>query len=255
MTRAARHPYLDVPGPIAFAHRGGGLEAPENTLASFAHSVGLGYRYIETDVHATRDGVLLVFHDDTMDRLTGLPGRPGDYAWDELRDARIQGAEPIPLLEEVMERWPAVRFNIDPKTDAAAEALAAYLERTGAVDRVCVGSFSDARLARLRRRLGPRLCTSPGPKGVTRVWLRGLGLPTLRPEGNCLQVPPRQFGLPLVHWGFLRAARALGMPVHVWTIDDEAEMERLLDLGVDGIMTDRPTLLKAVLERRGQWWE
>lgn len=249
------HPYLDASGPIAFAHRGGGLEAPENTLASFEHSVRLGYRYIETDVHATRDGVLLVFHDETMDRLTGRQGTPGDFRWDELTDARINGAEPIPLLEEVMERFAGVRFNIDPKTDAAADALAAYLERTGAFDRVCVGSFSDTRLSRLRRRLGPRLCTSPGPLGVTRVWLRGHGLPVPGPAANCLQVPPRQFGLPLVFPGFIRAARVLGLPVHVWTIDEEVEMERLLDMGVDGIMTDRPSLLKAVLERRGQWRE
>lgn len=247
------HPYLAAPGPIAFAHRGGGLEAAENTVASFQHSVSLGYRYIETDVHATKDGVLLIFHDDTLDRLTGRPGRPLDFTWAELADARIHGAEPIPLLEEVMERFPAVRFNIDPKTDAAADALAAFLERTRAFDRICVGSFSDARLARLRRRLGPRLCTSPGPRGVARVWLRGHGLPLPGPDANCLQVPPRQFGMALVFPGFIRAARALGLQVHVWTIDDEAEMDRLLDMGVDGIMTDRPTLLKSVLIRRGQW--
>ncbi|ACJ00256.1 glycerophosphoryl diester phosphodiesterase, putative [Rhodospirillum centenum SW] len=250
----AAHPCLDTPAPVAFAHRGGGLEAPENTLAAFAHAAALGYRHIETDVHATRDGVLLVFHDDTLERLTGLPGRPAEHDWAGLRSARILGAgEGIPLFDALLESFPGVRFNIDPKTDAAADALADALERHAAFDRVCVGSFSGARLARLRRRFGPRLCTSAGPAEVARAWLSGRGLPVGPTAPHCYQIPVRQYGVELVTPAFLRAARSRGQPVHVWTIDDPAEMERLLDLGVDGIMTDRPTLLKQVMQRRGVW--
>lgn len=248
-----RHPYLDTPGPVPFAHRGGGLEAAENTLAAFAHAVRLGYRHIETDVHATRDGVLLVFHDDTLDRLTGLPGRPGDYRWEELRDAKVQGGEGIPLFDALLESFPDTRFNIDPKTDAAADALAAALDRHQAFGRVCVGSFSGGRLARLRQRFGPRLCTSAGPLEVARNWLAGKGLPVDPSAPDCFQVPVRQYGVEIVTPAFLRAAHAAGKPVHVWTIDDAVEMGRLLELGVDGIMTDRPTLLREVMEGRGVW--
>ncbi len=247
------HPYLDAARPVPFAHRGGGLEAAENTLAAFAHAVRLGYRYIETDVHATRDGVLLVFHDDRLERLTGLPGCPGDHRWAELKAAKVQGGEGIPLFDALLESFPDTRFNIDPKTDAAAEALATALERHQAFDRVCVGSFSGARLARLRKRFGPRLCTSAGPLGVARAWLAGKGLPSGPLAPDCFQVPVRQYGVEIVTPGFLRAAHARGKQVHVWTIDDAAEMGRLLDLGVDGIMTDRPTLLRQVMERRGVW--
>lgn len=250
----ARHPYLDHSGPIPFAHRGGGLEAPENTLAAFAYAVDLGYRYIETDVQATRDGVLLVFHDDELPRLTGLPGRPGDHDWAQLRDARIHGTEPIPLFDELLSSWPDIRLNIDPKTDAAAGALTALLaKRPELLDRICIGSFSGARLARMRKALGPRLCTSAGPMEVTALAMRGLGLPFPRPAALAAQVPERHHGIPVVTKPFLRAAHRLDMPVHVWTIDSQAEMERLLDLGVDGIMTDRPSLLKSVFQERGLW--
>ncbi|WP_114395152.1 glycerophosphodiester phosphodiesterase family protein [Oleisolibacter albus] len=250
---SGRHPYLDVVGPIALAHRGGGLEAPENTLASFAHAVSLGYRYIETDLQATRDGVLLVFHDDTLPRLTGWPGRPGDYDWAELRAARIQG-EPIPRFEAVLASWPDLRFNLDPKTDAAAEALADALPRLALFDRICIGSFSDARLRRLRRRFGDRLCTSAGPGEVLRNRLTGLGLPLAGGiAARCFQVPHRHRGIPVVVPSFLRAAHDRGRPVHVWTVDDEAEMAELLDLGVDGLITDRPSVLAALMRRRGRW--
>jgi len=249
----ARHPYFDHPGPIAFAHRGGALEAPENTLAAFGHAVSLGFRYIETDVQVTADGRVVVFHDDRLDRLTDRRGPVRALPWAELRQARIAGREPIPLLEEVLEAWPDLRLNIDPKVEAAAMPLADLLERTGSLHRVCLGSFSEARLHRLRARLGPGLATSCGPWGVLGLRLRGLGLPWPAPAGRCAQVPPSHHGIPVVVPGFLRAAHDLGMPVHVWTVDDAAEMERLLDLGVDGIMTDRPTLLRQVMRRRGLW--
>ncbi|MFM2042228.1 MAG: hypothetical protein RLY86_804 [Pseudomonadota bacterium] len=251
---ATRHPYLDHPGPIPFAHRGGGLEAAENTMAAFAHAVGLGYRHVETDLHATADGVLLVFHDDTMERLTGLTGPPAARTWADLRQARVHGREPIPLFSDVLDSWPELRLNLDPKTDGAAEALTALLrDRPALLDRVCVGSFSGTRLARMRAALGPGLCTSCGPGGVAALAARGIGLPAPRPAARAAQVPMRQWGIPVVTPGFLRAAHALGMAVHVWTIDDRAVMEHLLDLKVDGIMTDRPSLMREVFQERGLW--
>ena len=217
MRTPGSHPYLDHPGPVAFAHRGGAEEYPENSLAAFRHAVSLGFRYLETDVHL------------------------------------IAGREPIPTLDALLEEFPDARVNIDPKGDPVVEPLAGVLRRHDALDRVCLGSFSGRRLRRLRRLLGEGLCTSAGPLATAAFRLASLGLPAPRGHHDCLQVPVRQSGLPLVDQRFLDLAHRRGLKVHVWTIDDPAEMHRLLDLGVDGLMTDRPTVLRDVLRDRGAW--
>ncbi|MGZ4692680.1 MAG: glycerophosphodiester phosphodiesterase [Acidimicrobiales bacterium] len=245
--------FLDHAGPIAFAHRGGAGDWPENTLPAFAGAVALGYRYVETDVHVTADGVLCAFHDERLDRVTDRTGLIREQTWAEVSQARVDGLEPIPLLEDLLTTWPDLRINIDPKHDSAVDALAATLQRTESVERVCIGAFSDARIARLRELLGPRLCTSFGPKAIARLRAGSFGVPTGDLGGACVQVPPAHKGVPLVDGRFLRAAHDRMLPVHVWTIDDPTEMHRLLDLGVDGIMTDRPAVLKDVLVSRGLW--
>ena len=255
-----RHAFLDHPGPIAFAHRGGAAEAPENTRASFAHARDLGYRYMETDVHATADGVVVVIHDPDLARTADRPGRVGDLPWSEVAEARLPGDQRLLRLEEVLTEWPELRWNIDAKADAVVEPLARVLEATGAVDRVCTTSFSDRRIARLRRLVGPRLCTAAGPRAIAGLRLAsagpGLAAALVRPAWTgvaAAQVPTHQGPVPIVERRFIDFAHRQGMAVHVWTIDDEAEMDRLLDLGVDGIMTDRPSVLREVLERRGGW--
>ena len=250
---AHRWPFLDHPGPLAFAHRGGASDAPENTLPAFARAVELGYRYVETDAHVTSDGVLLAFHDDVLDRVTDHRGVVADLPWSTVAEARVDGLEPIPLLEDLLGTWPDLRVNIDPKHDAAVDPLAEAIERTGAIDRVCVGSFSDRRLRRLRRRLGERLCWSLGPAGIARARLGSIGAPVGPIPAPCLQVPVRQGRLTIVDQRFVEHAHRHDAQVHVWTIDDADEMARLLDLGVDGIMTDRPAVLREVLEARGEW--
>lgn len=253
LPRPARFPYLEHDGVLAFAHRGGALDHAENTMAAFAAAVRLGYRYIETDVHATRDGVLLAFHDDRLDRVTDRTGRIGALDHAVVREARVGGREPIPLLEELLGSWPELRVNIDAKADSAVEPLIAAIRRTGAIDRVCVGGFSGSRTRRVRAALGPRLCTSLGPFGVVRLLAASQGTWAGHFVEGAAQVPVRAYGRTIVTPAFLRAARRAGLQVHVWTIDDAAEMERLLDMGVDGLMTDRPDTLKRVLERRGAW--
>ncbi len=252
--RGARFPFLDHPGPTAFAHRGGGKEQPENSMAAFAHAVGLGYRYVETDVQATRDGVPVLFHDASLDALTDSGGKIADLSWDDVRRARIAGREPLVRLGDLLGAWSDLRVNLEPKSDQAVEPLVEAVRRAGALERVCIGSFSGARVRRSRQLLGPKLCTSLGPLGVTRLRLASLGLPA---GGDFVeaaaQVATHHYGLRVVDRPFLKAAARHGLQVHVWTIDREAEMERLLDLGVDGIMSGRPSLLKAVLQRRGQW--
>ncbi|MET0728775.1 MAG: glycerophosphodiester phosphodiesterase [Acidimicrobiales bacterium] len=256
MAANAAFPFLDWPGPIAFAHRGGASEVPENTMPAFEHAVRLGYRYVETDVHVTSDGELLAFHDDRLDRVTDAIGVIADLPWDRVRHARVDGREPIPRFEDLLGTWPQLRVNVDPKHDAAVEPLAEVLRRTGAVDRVCVGAFSDKRLARLQAQVGGELCMSMGPRQVARLVAASRNLPGgSNITAPCAQVPTHQRGLPIVTDRFVSAAHRRGVQVHVWTIDDPAEMTRLLDLGVDGIMTDRPQALKDVLLERGEWHE
>jgi glycerophosphoryl diester phosphodiesterase len=251
-----RYPYLDHPLPLAFAHRGGAAGGLENTMAAFARAVDMGYRYVETDVHATSDGRLVAFHDRTLDRTTDLVGAIAELTWEQVAGARVGAGGSVPLLVDVLGTWPQLRLNIDVKSDAAVGPLVDTIRHTGAIDRVCVGSFSDTRLAKVRAALGPALCTSLGPKGVLRLRAasllggRGAGAAARVP---CAQVPPRAATLPVVDERFVDRAHRLGMQVHVWTIDDPDEMNRLLDLGVDGIMTDELATLREVYAARGLW--
>ena len=180
--------FHDHAGPLAFAHRGGAGDWPENTMPAFEHAVGLGYRYLETDVHATADGVLLAFHDDRLDRVTDRTGEIATLPHAVVAEARVDGREPIPLLEDLLGAFPEARVNIDPKHDDSVEPLIEVLERTNAVDRVCIGSFSDARLRTLRARLGPGLCTSMGPKEVARLRLDALSGRVHPTPSGCVQV-------------------------------------------------------------------
>jgi glycerophosphoryl diester phosphodiesterase len=257
-------PFLDWeierPGAVlAFAHRGGAghpeLSRLENTLAAFRHAVSLGYTYLETDAHATSDGVLLAFHDRVLDRVTGSVGSIAETAYVDLRTAMVAGREPIPRLVDLLEELPAARFNVDLKSDAAVGPLAELVERTGAHDRVCVGAFSERRLRDFRRRVSRRVATSYGPVGVglSRYAPGFLSARVLAGGGDALQVPLRHRGMRILTAGFLARAHAAGKPVHVWTVDDPAEMHSLLDLGVDGLITDRTDLLREVLVARGQW--
>ena len=255
---APRFAFLDHPGPIAFAHRGGAAERPENTWASFSHARNLGYRYIETDVHATTDGVVAVIHDPSLDRVSDRSGTVGELAWSEVSRARIDGTEPIPRLDELLATWPELRWNIDAKHDAVVGPLVETLRRAGALERVCITSFSDARIARVRARGGPTLCTSTGPVAIGALRLASVA-PHLRwmidrwKGAGATQVPLAWGPLPIIERHYVGFAHRAGLAVHAWTIHDEAVMERLLEEGVDGIMTDRPSLLKQVLIRRGVW--
>ena len=223
-------------------------------MPAFEGAVALGYRYLETDAHVTADGICLAFHDDRLDRVTNGTGVIAELPYRLVSQARVDGREPIPLLEDLLGAFPDARVNIDPKHDDAVDAVAAVVARTGAIDRVCIGSFSDDRLDRLRAALGPTLCTSLGPKAVARLRAGSYGLPTGRMEGGCVQVPHRFKGVNLVDERFVSRAHAGGLQVHVWTIDDPDEMHELLDMGADGIMTDRPAVLRSVLESRGAWY-
>jgi glycerophosphoryl diester phosphodiesterase len=251
--------YLAGPYPRAFAHRGwhvGDLSGMENSLSAFRRAVDEGYRYLETDVHATADGVVVVHHDDALDRTTDARGVVAQLPWTSVSRAKIDGREPICRLEDLLEELPDALINIDVKADSAIEPVAETLRRTGAVNRVCLASFSDSRLQRLRRRIGPKLVTSMGPRSVAALWAAGrLWAPRAwnAIRGRMAQVPVSQGRLRVVDQRLINAAHRRGMEVHVWTIDDPGQMNQLLDLGVDGLVTDQPGILRDVLRARGAW--
>ena len=248
-----RYAFLDGPQPIAFAHRGGAQEGLENVASLFADVRRLGYRYVETDVRTTADGVPVVFHDEDASRLTGEAARIGDLTYADVRRLQV-GEEQIEPLAAVLDAFPDLRFNIDLKDEGSVDSVPAVLARGGARDRVCIASFSERRLRRARRALGPEVCTSLGTGGV--VLFLPLALARTGRSGQgaaALQVPwVLPGGRTLPAW-FVQLAHREGLAVHVWTVDEPAAMEAALDLGVDGIMTDRPVVLKEVMVRRGVW--
>lgn len=250
------HPFLDAPRPLAIAHRGGLDDGTENTLAAFARAVDLGYRYLETDVRVTADGELVVLHDRSVERVTGVRGRVCDLSWSQLAELRIAGREQIPRFDELLKAFPDVRLLVDPKCDAALEPLITCVRDHDAMDRVCIGSFSDRRLARVRAAFGPAICTSMGPRDVLRLRLaswRWWPSSVVATEADCVQIPVRYGPVLLTEPACIARAHACGLQVHVWTVNDRATMARLLDLGVDGLITDEITVLRDLLRDRGVW--
>lgn len=248
-------------------------------MAAFEGAVALGYRHLETDVQATSDGVLAVFHDDELAPTSDRAGRISDMTWSEVSRARVYG-EPIPRLEELLDAFDDVRISIDPKTDAAVEPLIEALERPGVLERVCIGSFSDERLERVDEAHGDAVCLSFSPREIARLRVMSLTGLTVRPRrsarrarlrgsarpaspprtrrerafrGRIASIPLRQGLIPLATRRLVDYAHRAGLAVHVWTIDDPVEMNRLLDINVDGIMTDEPKVLLEVLADRGAW--
>jgi len=258
VTRQAVCTYLDHPLPIAFAHRGGAyhpeIEGLENTVAAFRHAVDLGYDYLETDVHVTSDGVLLAFHDTVLDRVTDRTGAVAESTYADVQLALVGGRERVPRLVDLLEAFPAVRFNIDLKAEAAGPVLAALLADRGWEDRVLVGSFSARRLRRFRAITRGRVATSAHPLEVAAyVVLPGVLARRLVRAPVALQVPHRRGPFTVAGRRLVRRAHAAGVQVHVWTIDDADEMRVLLDRGVAGLFTDRTDILRQVLQSRGQW--
>jgi glycerophosphoryl diester phosphodiesterase len=251
------HPFLEHQGPIPFAHRGGASQAPENTMAAFEDAVRLGYQYLETDVHTTADGKLVAFHDNDLQRMCNIHSHINEMTWSDLQHVRVDGVEPIPLLEELLTAFPNAKINIDCKSNSSVNPLIQILKVHNCLDRVCIGSFSDRRLATLRSEFGSALCTSLGPRQVARLLVASRTRTRLanRLRGLVAQIPVRQFGLHLTSSKMIKAANELGIPIHVWTIDSVDEMNQLLDEGIDGIMTDNTRLLKEVFLKRDLWRE
>jgi len=264
-----KRPFLEGAHPLAFAHRGGGKLWPENTIVAFQGAVQMGCRYLETDLRTTRDGVMVTIHDETVDRVSDGSGPVSALTLAELKrlDAGyhfspdggqtfpFRGKEvTVPTLAEVMQAFPDICLNLDmkQKEPSLVEALATFIEELDAHDRILAGCFYDRMLKEFRQRTGGRVATSAASWEARLFWLASrLGLTRfLRLAYDALHVPARQGPLSVVDRRFVQAAHRLGIAVHVWTVDESEEMHRLLNLGVDGLMSDRPDLLLAVLRLR-----
>lgn len=253
MSSLYAHPFLTCKGAIAIAHRGGALEGEESTMAAFSHAVALGYSHIELDVHATRDGVVVIHHDPDLRRMFHDSRQIAHMDYAELRALRSTGGAGVPRLAELLTAFPTLFLAIEAKSRAVVAPLCAVIQQYDALERVCIGAFDPACTAQARDLLGPRLLWSPAHRQVARLWARGWGLPMALADFHVVQVPAVWNGVPVVTPRFVRAAHQAGVAVQVWTVNDPADMERLLDIGVDGLMTDCPTVLRDILLKRGAW--
>lgn len=251
------HPFLALGRPIAMAHRGGAQEAPENTPAAFQRAVDLGYDYLETDLRSTRDGVIVLMHDSSLERVAGVHQSVADMDWDELSQVRLAEGERVMRLDDALSTWPAIHWNLDIKDDQTLAPALAALADPAVLERVCISSFSSSRVRTVRRELGPDAATGATPGEVATIMGASLARPFLRALRRhlpslpvAMQVPRAQTGVPVVTRRTIDLAHDLGIQVHVWVVDDPADMTRLLDMGVDGLITDAPTTLRAVLNGR-----
>lgn len=251
-------PYLDSVHPVAIAHRGYSREGLENSLRAFRAAMDLGYRYLETDINTTADGVTVVFHDPTLDRTTDANGTIAELPFSHVRAARIGGREPIATLDEFVTALPDARLNIDVKDAGSVQPMIRAIEKHGLHDRVCVASFSEKRRRQVLAGLSRPVASSPGKWLLALYFLLSPWLPApiirrLMRSVDVLQVPTHIGRLALVTAATVRRSHRLGLKMHVWTINDSAQMHALLDLGVDGVMTDRADLLAQVMRERGYW--
>lgn len=255
MTRKTR--IWDIGTPIVIAHRGGGNEAPENSIQAFELMRERGFFYLETDAQVTKDGVVVLFHDEVLDRTTNGSGKVSAHTWEEI--AKLSdgsGVHPMKLAS-VLGGYPDFVLNIDAKTDDVVDPLAEELKASQVLDRVCLASFSEKRLVRLRRLL-PGVATSLGQSSIVRLVLASKlpnifakillrGVPTLADGVQAVQVPVSQWGIPVVTKRFIALAHRLGFAVHVWTVNEEVQMRKLLKMGVDALITDVPSLTQKVI--------
>jgi glycerophosphoryl diester phosphodiesterase len=272
------HPFFQGYKFFGFVHRGGDEKKTENTLEAFQYSSDLGFVFMETDVQSTSDGRVVIFHDADLKRIAGIDKKIKDLTFDEVTNIDLINGGKIPSLEETLFSFPNLRFNIDIKTNSAVEESIKIIKSQEALTRVCLASFSNKRIRRIRKLAGSQACTSMSQLEVVNAifhvlaenlgsginlrrkmrgdeayfkskWMRTTipfnGIP------DCAQVPVGQWGIPIVTQSFIRIMNLLGKFVHVWTIDEPEEMNRLIDLGVDGLMTDKPSILKSTLIDRG----
>jgi glycerophosphoryl diester phosphodiesterase len=253
------HAFLDHDAPVPIVHRGAPLADDgalvENTMAAFERAYAQGFRYFETDVHATADGMVVACHDASLKRVAGHRARIFDVQWSDLSRLLV-GEAPVPTLAELLSAFPDVKFNIDPKSDAVVRPLVDLVRSSKVLDRTCFASFSDARLRWIRAAFGTWACTAAGPRQLRRAVTQAARSQRLDlPDVDVLQIP-RLLAARLTTGRFrtldlLAAAQRVDLPVHVWTVNDEVEIAGLLQRGAEGVMSDHLGALERAFARNG----
>lgn len=248
--------------PIVLAHRAGGNEAPENSLTAFTKMEQLGFRYIETDVHSTKDGVVIIFHDSALERTTNGKGKVAQYSWNELKEIRDDSGNGLLRLDEVLEKYPNLFLNIDAKTSHVVPSLVHVISSKNAFSRISLASFSEPRLKRLRKML-PGMVSSLGQEAIALLvlqsklpkkwqpyfdWL----VPGVKKGVQAVQIPAMFGKIKVLTPQLIELCHRRKQAVHIWTVNEATEMLEFLAMGVDAIITDEPSLARRVIDF---YWE
>ena len=242
--------YLNYNGLAVMAHRGGSLEAPENTIESFKYAIEIGSDIIETDIQLSSDGVPYIFHDDDLKRIPGIEKNFNDLLASEIDELNIFGDFKIPTLEETLKQFPDTKFQIDFKTDEVVDPAIEIINKLPHVKKnLCVASFSSQRLQKIKSKLSD-VTYSMGPHEVLKLLLKSFGIYRGEVGGDCLQIPIYRYGIKIVTKRFVDFCKRENIKISVWTINSTEEMDYLIDLDVDGIITDKPKALINLLASR-----
>ena len=245
--------YINSTNIVPIAHRGASLLANENSIESFRRALDLGYRVLETDVHGSKDGTAYIFHDDTLERLTGESLRISDLKDTDIDSLKVNTSSIIPRLSSIIEEFPEGLFNLDAKTWEATTPIVNTIRKMQFSTKVCIGSFNNARINVIINELGPETCHSMGTSNVIKFFVGAhLGIKQ-NFTSQCIQLPIKQFGISLITRKILKYADQLSIRIHFWTINDPTIMKKLIELNVDGIMTDDCILLKDVMQKHNEW--
>ena len=235
--------YLDYDGLAVMAHRGGSLEAPENTIESFKYALEIGSDIIETDIQLSSDGIPYIFHDDDLKRIPGIEKNFNELLASEIDELNIFDDCKIPTLEETLKQFPNTRFQIDFKTDEVVDPAIEIINKLPHIKKnLCVASFSSQRLQKIKSKLSD-VTYSMGPHEVLKLLLKSFGIYRGEISGDCLQIPIYRYGIKIVTQRFVDFCKRENIKISVWTINSIEEMDYLIDLDVDGIITDRPKAL------------
>ena len=235
--------YLNYNGLAVMAHRGGSLEAPENTIESFKYAIEIGSDIIETDIQLSSDGVPYIFHDDDLKRIPGIEKNFNDLLASEIDELNIFGDFKIPTLEETLKQFPDTKFQIDFKTDEVVDPAIEIINKLPHVKKnLCIASFSSQRLQKIKSKLSD-VTYSMGPHEVLKLLLKSFGIYRGEVGGDCLQIPVYRYGIKIVTKRFVDFCKRENIKISVWTINSTEEMDYLIDLDVDGIITDKPKAL------------
>ena len=245
------HPFFQDYSFFGFVHRGGDEVETENTIEAFKYSSDLGFVFIETDVQATKDGHVVIFHDATLKRMAGVNKSIKELTLKEINEIDLLEGGKIPLLSEALETFPDLRFNIDIKTEDALEETIQIIKKMNFLNKTCLASFSSSRLKRIKHLAGPEACISSGQMDIFKMMCQSVGIRLKPTKSQCAQIPLKQWGVPVLTKKFIEIAKMQNKFVHVWTIDDKNQMFELIEFGVDGLMTDKPSVLKEAMIEKG----